>query len=85
MPCQRPECAERDLPGHLEALAALTQMKEAPSRLTEDGLSDPQGRFFRLSPPQEVINSVQPVREYRMTPQRRSRAWVAARRNCPLG
>jgi hypothetical protein len=25
-------------------------MKEAPSRLTEAGLSDPKGRFFRLSP-----------------------------------
>jgi ankyrin repeat protein len=28
----------------------LTQMKEAPSRLTEAGLSDPKSRFFRLYP-----------------------------------
>ncbi len=28
----------------------LGLLKEAPSRLTEAGLSDPKGRFFRLSP-----------------------------------
>jgi hypothetical protein len=32
------------------SLATLTQMKEAPSRLTESGLSDPKGRLFRLYP-----------------------------------
>src|SRR5258708_2478667 len=31
------------------SVAALTQMKEAPSRLTEGGLSDPKGRLFRVS------------------------------------
>jgi hypothetical protein len=32
------------------SVAALTQMKEAPSRLTEGGLSDPKSRLFRVSP-----------------------------------
>jgi hypothetical protein len=43
-------------------LMLLTQMKEAPSRLTEAGLSDPKGRFFRLAPPPSP------------SPQRRRRA-----------
>jgi hypothetical protein len=43
-------------------VTALTQMKEAPSRLTEGGLSDPKSRLFRVSPRLLAVPEVLPAR-----------------------